>query len=280
MTGSEGDRGARRPTIAPAIRPTSVPAIRPASAPATRPASAPARRVLVIIPTYDERENLRALVGRVLAIAPGAHVLVVDDASPDGTGELAEEMADADERVHVIHRPAKRGLGTAYLEGFRFALAERFDVAFEMDADLSHDPGYLPAFLRAIDEGADVVVGSRSVPGGGVRGWGMGRHALSKGGSLYARVILATDVRDLTTGFKAYTRRALLALDIDAIRSNGYAFQIETTYRALRRGMRVVEVPIVFVDRRAGHSKMSRRIFLEAVIEVWRLRLDALRGRV
>lgn len=239
-----------------------------------------ARRVLVITPTYDERDNLRELVGRVLAVLPGAHVLVVDDASPDGTGDVAEELAAEDARVHVIHRPSKRGLGTAYLEGFRFALAERFDVAFEMDADLSHDPAYLPAFLRALDEGADVVVGSRNMAGGGVEGWGPGRHVLSKGGSLYARAILGAPVRDLTTGFKAYTRRALSAIGIDAIRSNGYAFQIETTYRALRRGLRVVEVPIVFVDRRAGRSKMSRRIFLEAVIEVWRLRLDALRGRV
>jgi len=237
-------------------------------------------RVLVITPTYDERDNLRAFVSRVLAALPHAHVLVVDDASPDGTGDLAEELAAEDPRVHVIHRPGKRGLGTAYLEGFRYALAERYDVAFEMDADLSHDPAYFPAFFAALAAGADVVVGSRNVPGGGVEGWGFGRHALSKGGSLYARAILGGPVHDLTTGFKAYTRRALVALDIDAIRSNGYAFQIETTYRALRRGLSVVEVPIVFVDRRAGHSKMSRRIFVEAVTEVWRLRLDAARRRV
>lgn len=238
------------------------------------------QRVLVITPTYNERDNLRAFVERVTAELPSAHVLVVDDASPDGTGDLAEQLATEDARIHVIHRPAKLGLGTAYLEGFRYALAEGYDVAFEMDADLSHDPAHFPVFLRALAEGADVVSGSRNMAGGGVEGWGIARHALSKGGSLYARAILGVPVRDLTTGFKAYTRKALLALEIDAIRSNGYSFQIETTYRALRRGLRVVEVPIVFVDRRAGQSKMSRRIFAEAVGEVWRLRLDAMRGKI
>ena len=237
-------------------------------------------RVLVITPTFNERDNLRAFVERVLASSPEAHVLVVDDASPDGTGDLAEQLATEDARIHVIHRAAKLGLGTAYLEGFRYALAEGYDVAFEMDADLSHDPAHFEAFFRALDEGADVVCGSRNMVGGGVEGWGIARHALSKGGSLYARAILGVPVRDLTTGFKAYTRRALLALDLEAIRSNGYSFQIETTYRALRRGLRVVEVPIVFVDRRAGRSKMSRRIFAEAVTEVWRLRLDAIRGKI
>lgn len=238
------------------------------------------RRILVITPTYNERDNLRPFVRAVLSALPEADVLVVDDASPDGTGAVADALAVEDPRVRVLHRPGKRGLGTAYIEGFHHALAGGYDVAFEMDADLSHDPAHFPAFFRALDEGADIVSGSRNMEGGGVRGWGLGRHLLSKGGSLYARSILGVDVRDLTTGFKAYTRKALLALEIDAIRSNGYAFQIETTYRALRRGLHVVEVPIVFVDRRAGFSKMSRRIFLEAVVEVWRLRLDAARGRV
>lgn len=233
-------------------------------------------RSLIITPTYDERDNLERFVARVLEVAPDAHVLVVDDASPDGTGEVADAIAARDARVSVLHRPGKLGLGSAYLEGFRRALAEGYDVVVEMDADLSHDPAYLPAFFRAIERGADLVVGSRNMPGGGVEGWGVGRHVLSKGGSLYARTILGVPVRDLTTGFKAYTRRALEALELGAIRSNGYAFQIETTYRALRKGMRVVEVPIVFVDRTAGQSKMSRRIFAEAVVEVWRLRLDAL----
>ncbi len=237
-------------------------------------------RVLVVTPTYNERDNLAALVRAVHAAVPEAHVLVVDDASPDGTGALADALAASDPRVAVLHRAGKLGLGTAYVAGFRRAIEEGFDVVFEMDADLSHDPSYLPGFLQAIAAGADVVVGSRSVPGGGVEGWGVGRHVLSKGGSLYARVILGVGVGDLTTGFKAYTRRAVEALDLATIRSNGYSFQIETTYRALRKGLRVVELPIVFVDRRAGRSKMSRRIFAEAITEVWRLRFDALRGKI
>jgi dolichol-phosphate mannosyltransferase len=238
------------------------------------------RRVLVITPTYDEKDNLRALADALFAHAPDAHLLVVDDASPDGTGALADAMAARDGRIRVLHRRGKLGLGTAYVEGFRRALEGGYDVAFELDADLSHDPRYVPAFLRAIERGADVVVGSRNVPGGGVRGWGPGRHVLSKGGSLYSRAILGVGVRDLTTGFKAYTRKALETLSLHTLRSTGYAFQIETTYRALRKGLRVVEVPIVFVDRRAGRSKMDHRIFAEAVLEVWRLRLEAARGRI
>jgi len=237
-------------------------------------------RVLIVTPTYNERDNLPEFVAAVHAAAPGAHLLVVDDASPDGTGPLADALAAADPRVSVLHRPGKLGLGTAYVDGFRWAIARGYDVVFEMDADLSHDPAYIPAFLAAVAGGADVVLGSRNVPGGGVEGWGLGRHALSKGGSLYARAILGVGVRDLTTGFKAYTRRALEVIDPGTVRSNGYSFQIETTYRALRKGLRVVEVPIVFVDRRAGRSKMSRRIFAEAITEVWRLRSDALFGRI
>jgi dolichol-phosphate mannosyltransferase len=239
-----------------------------------------APRTLIITPTYNERDNLAAFVGSVLAAAPEADVLVVDDASPDGTGALGDELAARDARVRVLHRAGKLGLGTAYLDGFRRALEGGYDVAFEMDADLSHDPCYLPAFLGAIAGGADVVLGSRNVRGGGVEGWGLGRHALSKGGSLYARAILGVGIRDLTTGYKAFTRRALEAIDLGSVRSNGYAFQIETTYRALCKGLRVVEVPIVFVDRRAGRSKMSRRIFAEAIVEVWRLRVDAALRRI
>jgi dolichol-phosphate mannosyltransferase len=237
-------------------------------------------RVLVVTPTYNERDNLPELLRAVHAVAPAAHLLVVDDASPDGTGALADAFAAEDPRVAVLHRPGKLGLGTAYVDGFLHALAHGYDVVFEMDADLSHDPAYLPRFLEAIAAGADVVIGSRNVVGGSVEGWGLGRHVLSKGGSLYARTILGVGTRDLTTGFKAYTRRALEAIDPATLRSNGYSFQIETTYRALRRGMRVVEVPIVFVDRRAGRSKMSRRIFAEAIAEVWRLRADAVLGRI
>ncbi len=248
--------------------------------PAISDAGAARRRTLVITPTYDERDNLPRFISAVHAVDAEADVLVVDDASPDGTGEVADALAAADPRVRVVHRQGKLGLGTAYVAGFGYALAQRYDVVFEMDADLSHDPRYMPAFTRAIEAGADVVLGSRNVDGGGVDGWGFGRHALSKGGSLYARSILGVATRDLTTGFKAFTRRALDAISPESIRSNGYSFQIETTYRALRKGLAVVEVPIVFVDRRAGQSKMSTRIFAEAVAEVWRLRLDAWRGRL
>ncbi|MDI3288122.1 polyprenol monophosphomannose synthase [Polyangium sp. 15x6] len=239
-----------------------------------------APRILVVTPTYNERDNLPRFVRSVLEVVPDAHVLVVDDASPDGTGAVADTLAAEDPRTTVLHRPGKLGLGTAYVDAFRRALELGYDVVVEMDADLSHDPKYLPAFLQAIEAGADVVLGSRNVPGGGVVGWGPGRHVLSKGGSLYARSILGVPIRDLTTGFKAFTRRALLAIDIETLRSNGYSFQIETTYRALRKNLRVTEVPIVFVDRRAGHSKMSRSIFAEAVVEVWRLRFDAMIGKL
>ena len=236
--------------------------------------------VLIVTPTYNERDNLAEFVAAVRAAAPSVDLLVVDDASPDGTGALGDALAAADPHVGVLHRAGKLGLGTAYVDGFRHAIARGYDVVFEMDADLSHDPAYIPRFLEAVAAGADVVLGSRNVPGGGVEGWGLGRHVLSKGGSLYARAILGVGVRDLTTGFKAYTRRALEEIDLGTVRSNGYSFQIETTYRALRKGLRVVEVPIVFVDRRAGRSKMSRRIFAEAITEVWRLRADAALRRI
>jgi dolichol-phosphate mannosyltransferase len=232
-------------------------------------------RVLVITPTFNEVDNIERFVAATLAVVPWAHVLIVDDASPDGTGAVADGLVARDARVSVLHRPGKLGLGRAYVEGFRWGLARGFELLFEMDADLSHDPAHLPAFLAAFERGADVVVGSRNVPGGGVRGWGAGRNALSKGGSLYSRLVLGVGVRDLTTGFKGYTRRAVEELGIETLESNGYSFQIETTYRAVARGLRVVEVPIVFVDRRAGESKMNTAIFLEAVGIVWKIR----RGR-
>jgi dolichol-phosphate mannosyltransferase len=238
-----------------------------------------ASRVLIVTPTYNERENLETFVARLHEAAPSVDVLVVDDSSPDGTGELADTLAARDPRIRVKHRAGKLGIGTAYIAGFEYALAEGYDIVFEMDTDLSHDPRYVPDFLRAIEGGADVVIGSRNIAGGGVEGWGVGRHVLSKGGSLYSRSILGLRVRDLTSGYKAFTRRALEGIDLRSVRSEGYSFQIELTYRALRRGFRVTEVPIIFVDRRAGQSKMSRRIFAEAVVMVWKLRLDALRGR-
>jgi dolichol-phosphate mannosyltransferase len=238
-----------------------------------------AKRVLVLTPTYDERENLPRFVEALFRVLPEAHLLVIDDASPDGTGEIADALASADGRIAVLHRARKLGLGSAYVEGFRHALRHGYDVVVEMDTDLSHDARHLPGLLAAIAEGADLAVGSRNVPGGGIVGWGLGRHVLSAGGSLYARAILGVAVRDLTTGYKAYTRGALETIDVEALRSSGYAFQIETTYRALRRGLRVVEVPIVFADRRVGRSKLSRGVFLEAVWAVWRMRLEALRNR-
>lgn len=241
-----------------------------------RPSFAPnaaGNGVWVVVPTYDERGTLETLVRQVNAVLPEAHLLIVDDASPDGTGELADRMARADPRVGVLHRSGKLGLGTAYVDGFRRALADGAEIAIEMDADLSHDPEDLPRLLAALAAGADVAVGSRDVPGGGVVGWGPGRHLLSKGGSLYARLVLGVPTRDLTTGYKAWTRRALEAIDLHGIQSNGYAFQVETTYRAVRAGLCVEEVPIVFSDRRVGRSKMSRGVFAEAMWRVPWMRL-------
>jgi dolichol-phosphate mannosyltransferase len=237
-------------------------------------------RILIVVQTYNERDNLPILVDAVFAEQRDAHLLIVDDASPDGTGGIADDMAARDARVHVMHRAGKRGLGSAYIEGFKWGLAEGYDIFIEMDADMSHDPRYLHALLGALEDGADLAVGSRNVPDGGVEGWGIGRQVISKGGSLYSRAILGVDVHDLTTGFKAYKKATLIAIDLDRVQSNGYSFQIETTFRALRKGLRVVEIPIVFIDRRVGHSKMNRLIFLEAMRIPFRLRLDSLRNRL
>lgn len=219
---------------------------------------------------------LRAL-GEVLG--PDDRVLVIDDNSPDGTGELADRLAAELEAVEVLHRPRKDGLGPAYLAGFRRALELGAELVVEIDCDFSHDPADVPRLLAAAGD-ADLVLGSRYVPGGSVENWGAVRRAISAGGSLYARLLLGVPVRDLTGGFKCYRRAVLETIDLDAIRSRGYAFQIETTYRALRRGFRVCEVPIRFVDREIGGSKMSRSIVLEAVWKVPLLRLAALRGRL
>ncbi len=230
------------------------------------------QRALVIIPTYDEAENLEPIVTAVLAADPRFEVLVVDDNSPDGTGEKADALAAANGRFHVLHRAAKQGLGRAYLAGFDWALARPYECIFEMDADFSHDPRSLPRFLDEIDRGFDVVLGSRYVRGGGTLNWGLRRKIVSRGGSLYARTILGVPVNDLTGGFKCFRREVLEALDLATVRASGYAFQIELTYRALRRGFKVCEIPITFEDRRLGRSKMSRAIFLEAVVMVWKLR--------
>jgi dolichol-phosphate mannosyltransferase len=240
----------------------------------------PTPRTLVVTPTYNEKDNLQRFVDAVRGALPEADLLVVDDASPDGTGQLADGIAARDSHVRVMHRAGKQGLGTAYIQAFTRGLTEGYDRFFEMDADLSHDVRYLPAFVQALDDGYDIVIGSRNIPGGGVEGWGLGRHFISKGGSLYSRTILGLGVKDLTSGYKAFSRRALEAIELQDVHSNGYSFQIELTYRAVRRGMRVKEVPIVFVDRTAGHSKMSRKIFVEAIGMVWKLRLDGLRGKI
>ncbi len=237
-------------------------------------------RTLIVTPTYNEIENLSRFVRAVRSTLPEADVLVVDDNSPDGTGQLADSLAAKDPGVRVLHRAGKQGLGTAYVQAFTRGIAEGYERFFEMDADLSHDVRYLPDFVRALDEGYGIVIGSRNVPGGRVEGWGPGRNFISKGGSFYSRTILGLPIRDLTSGYKAFTRDALEAIGLETVHSNGYSFQIEMTYRAVRRGIRVKEVPIVFVDRTLGRSKMSRKIFLEAVGMVWKLRFDALAGRI
>jgi dolichol-phosphate mannosyltransferase len=234
-------------------------------------------RTLVVIPTYNEAENVRPIAKAVREAVPEAHVLIVDDDSPDGTGKIADELAAADPQVHVLHRAAKEGLGRAYLDAFRWALPRGYVHLIEFDADFSHDPRYLPAMLRAMAEGADVAVGSRYVKGGGTRNWTLARKIISSGGSLYARLVLGVRVRDLTAGFICWHRRVLEAIDLDRVGSAGFVFQVEMKYRALRKGFRVVEVPIVFVDRRVGTSKMSRRILVEGLLRVWRIRFQVRR---
>jgi len=233
--------------------------------------------VLVIVPTYNERDNLPQIVRAVHEHLGAADLLVVDDNSPDGTGELADSLAASDRQVHVLHRAGKQGLGTAYIAGFRWALERDYQFVFEMDADFSHDPKYLPELLEAARTGADLVLGSRYVEGGGTINWGVARQLISKGGSLYARTILGIPIRDVTGGFKCFRRRVLEAIDLSTVNAQGYGFQIEMTFRALKQGFRVVEVPIVFVDRRVGQSKMSKKIFLEALTLVWKLRLQEAR---
>ena len=227
---------------------------------------------LIVVPTYNERDNVAGISERLLAALPVADILFVDDNSPDGTGVLLDEMAVTQPRIHVMHRAGKLGLGTAYIAGFTWGLERGYDYLFETDADGSHDPKYLAQMLALAEDGADAVIGSRYVPGGGTENWGFGRQLLSRGGGLYARTILGIDIRDVTAGFICWRKRALEAIDLATISSNGYSFQIEMKYRAIKKGMRLVETPIVFVDRRVGQSKMSRAIFIEALAKVWALR--------
>jgi dolichol-phosphate mannosyltransferase len=235
-------------------------------------------KAVVCLPTYNELENLEPML-RALG-DKDVRVLVIDDNSPDGTGRLADRLAQELDYVDVLHRERKEGLGPAYLAGFRRALSDGAELVLEMDCDFSHDPNDVPRLLAAVEQGADLALGSRYVPGGGVRNWGLIRRVISAGGSLYARVLLGVKVRDLTGGFKCYRRAALEAIDLDGVESKGYAFQIETTYRVLRAGFKVVEVPITFADREAGGSKMSRAIVAEAIWKVPGLRLAALLGRI
>jgi dolichol-phosphate mannosyltransferase len=224
----------------------------------------------LVLPTYNEAGNIEAFVEAVLAKLPStAQILIVDDNSPDGTGEIADRLAAESERVAVLHRPRKEGLGPAYIAGFRRALDGGAGRVLEMDSDFSHDPAYLPRLLEAAER-ADLVIGSRYVPGGGVGDWSALRRAISRGGSAYARLVLGVRVRDLTGGFKCFRREVLEAIDLSSVRSRGYAFQVEMTYRAIQCGFKVVEVPIVFRERRAGKSKMDRAIVAEAV---WRVPL-------
>jgi dolichol-phosphate mannosyltransferase len=224
--------------------------------------------VLVIVPTYNERDNLPEIVAAVHEHLPEADLLVVDDNSPDGTGAVADELAARDNKVHVLHRAGKQGLGTAYVAGFKWALGRDYQFLFEMDCDFSHDPKYLPIMLARARAGADLVLGSRYVEGGSVTDWGLLRRLVSRGGSWYARALLRVTVRDLTGGFKCFRRSVLDSLDLESVHADGYGFQIELTYRAIKAGFRVVEIPIVFRERRVGQSKMNARIALEAVWKV------------
>jgi dolichol-phosphate mannosyltransferase len=238
-------------------------------------------RATVCLPTYNERENLEPMLRALAGVLRGGdRVLVVDDRSPDGTGELADRLAGELGFVDVLHRRRKEGLGPAYLAGFRRALRDGAELVLEMDCDFSHDPRDVPRLIAAAEDGADLVLGSRYVPGGSIPSWGLARRAISLGGNVYAQAVLQTTLRDLTGGFKCFRRGVLETIDLDAIDSRGYAFQIETTYRVLRAGFRVVEIPIAFVDREQGHSKMSRAIVLEAVWKVPLVRLRALAGRL
>lgn len=228
-------------------------------------------KTLIIIPTYNELDNLRPLLTEIFAYAPGADILIVDDNSPDGTGQLAEEISAENPQVRVMHRAGKLGLGTAYIAGFKYAIEHGYDAAFEMDADFSHDPRYLPDFLKAIEH-ADLVIGSRYVPGGDTPNWSLLRRFISGGGNIFARFMLHLPIQDCTAGYRCYRREVLESIDLSTVRSQGYAFQVEMAYRTTQRGFKVVEVPIIFMDRRVGKSKMSRKIFIEGFTYVLRTR--------
>jgi len=237
-------------------------------------------RALVIVPTYNERFNIARIIPAILAQDPSLEILVVEDASPDGTGAIVDAIAATNSRVHILHREGKLGLGTAYIAGFRWALERKYDLVFEMDADFSHNPERLPEFLEAIKD-SDVVLGSRYQDGHvNVVNWPMSRLFLSYGANVYARLITGLPIFDATGGFKCFRRNVLESIDLDSVQSNGYAFQIEMSYRVWKRGFRLFEIPIIFVDRTEGVSKMSKKIVREAVWMVWRLRWWSLTGRI
>lgn len=241
-------------------------------------------RVLTVIPTYNEKENLPRVVERLRAAVPDCDILVVDDNSPDGTGKLADEMSASDSQIHVLHRTTKDGLGGAYLAGFDWGLAEGYDVLVEMDADCSHQPEQLPLLLKAVEDGADLAIGSRYVPGGKTKNWPAHRQLLSRGANLYTRLILGTSIKDITAGYRAYTSEALQRLDLEGINSKGYVFQVDLAWRSERAGLKIVEVPITFIEREIGSSKMDGNIIFDSMSKVtrWGLssRIAEAKGRI
>jgi len=228
-------------------------------------------KVLIVIPTYNEKENISTIIPEILKLNLNIEILVVDDNSPDGTGKVVDNLAQENPKIQVIHRQEKSGLATAYIAGFHYALKKDYDYIMQMDADFSHDPKYIPDFLKYMKE-YDLVLGSRYISGGGVVNWGPLRKFISQGGSFYARNVLGTKIKDFTGGFKCFKKETLIKIDLDSVCSIGYAFNIELTYRTLKNGLKVKEIPIIFVDRRVGKSKMSKSIFLEALFKVWKLK--------
>ena len=242
--------------------------------------TSPIERILIIMPTYNERDNIERIVPAVLAQDERINMLIIDDGSPDGTGEIADKIAADNNRVNVLHREGKLGLGTAYVMGFKYSLEHNYDLTFEMDADFSHDPSYLPVMIKTAEDGADMVVGSRWVKGGGIENWPKNRERLSRWASKYSQIITGLPVHDCTAGFQAFRRRVLQEIDLDRIHSDGYSFQIETKFKVWRKGFLIKEVPIIFRDRVHGESKINKKIVYEAFFMVWWLRLEALFGRI
>ena len=242
--------------------------------------TSPIKRVLVIMPTYNERENITRIIPAVLEQDPRINMLIIDDNSPDGTGEIVDRIAAENPRVDVIHREGKLGLGTAYVRGFKYSLQKGYDLTFEMDADFSHDPSYLPKMIATAEEGYDLVIGSRWIPGGGIENWPKSRERLSRWASIYTRIVTGLPVHDTTAGFQAFRRRVLEELELDKIRSDGYSFQIETKFKVWRKGFWIKEIPIIFRDRELGESKINKKIVYEAFFMVWLLRIESLLGKV